>query len=708
MTGLPAGVAVAVEFVSGTWTDVTADVESYTYSVGRSSPFSAPQPSVLTVVLDNISGRYTPGRQMQSDGVTVNPNYPNVTTGKRVRVTWTAGTRYIGFATRWAPILDNGVTPRVTLAAIDRSDSWGRVTLDTPIAQEVRYAATPAYYWPCTDDSSAVTANDEIQNKDLVRVGTGPAPVFGSNGPGSGDGGGVAFAPSSATVGQFLEIAGLPPMKIGTIELWVNPGTSLPAWAVTNNAVNVAGWDDANGNCQGVFSIDQNGIPSVQTNASTGIFGGGGPTSILDGQWHLFTMTDDGSTLTFYVDGNFAFNMADTQAAKATLYSIGDAGGPFMSGSRFRGNLGQFVVYPTALTSMQVGAHFNAGRGFVGETVDARIARWLQYAGTPALEISLDQSAVKLNSHDQGGRTVAELVQQLVQDTESGGAALYVTEGLSWFRNRSFRASQTTPTLTIDIPSDGTIDGVQPSLDTDALVNQVRVTRHAASGDLATTVSNDPVSIAANQLRPGSDMTSYAQDNRDRGNVGAWVVAEQSQPSIRFPKIDVDVFTSATSTLLTQLNAVELGSRVRVTGIEPRVYPTTQADGIVEGYTETARIGQCVVSFDLSPADTPAYGVFDDSGRTRWQLDSTTLSGAISAAAGSIVVATSGQPLDTAAGSYPLDIQIDAEVLTVTTAPASGTSPQTLTVLRGQKGTTAAPHANNAAVSIYPLVTWGL
>jgi len=60
------------------------------------------------------------------------------------------------------------------------------------------------------------------------------------------------------------------------------------------------------------------------------------------------------------------------------------------------------------------------------------------------------------------------------------------------------------------------------------------------------------------------------------------------------------------------------------------------------------------------------------------------------------------------ATAYPLKIIVGAEIMTVTAAPASAVTPQTLTVTRGVLGTTAAAQVVGTAVQVYQPVTYAL
>lgn len=102
---------VEVEFVPGTWTDVTADVVgeaagSIRWRGGRATRYDEVSPSTLTVPLRNADGRFTPGK-------TTSVHYPNVLRGKRIRWSYTppGGSlrpQFAGYITRWAVVIPDG------------------------------------------------------------------------------------------------------------------------------------------------------------------------------------------------------------------------------------------------------------------------------------------------------------------------------------------------------------------------------------------------------------------------------------------------------------------------------------------------------------------------------------------------------------------------------------------------------------------------
>jgi hypothetical protein len=107
------------------------------------------------------------------------------------------------------------------------------------------------------------------------------------------------------------------------------------------------------------------------------------------------------------------------------------------------------------------------------------------------------------------------------------------------------------------------------------------------------------------------------------------------------------------------------------------------------GFTETLNIDGYTFDIDLVAADAPSAGAF---GSDRF------VSTAILSLDVTISVNSPSMPFTTNSNFYPMNIQIDNEILTITGAPVSTAQPQSLSVTRAVSGTAAAAHALNAVV----------
>jgi hypothetical protein len=148
---------------------------------------------------------------------------------------------------------------------------------------------------------------------------------------------------------------------------------------------------------------------------------------------------------------------------------------------------------------------------------------------------------------------------------------------------------------------------------------------------------------------------------------------------------------------------LKIGDRVRLTNLISTQFGRTYLDTYVQGWSESLNAQGYTFTFDLDAADVPSEAKFDDATYGRFAAGDgvLTLTSTIADSDVSISVTSTGLPLTVLAGSYPLDLDLNGERITVASAPASATSPQTLTVTRGVAPSIARAHTAGAAVEVY-------
>lgn len=708
--GMPPGSKVEIEFTPGVWTDVTTDVERDPFTIrrGRTSEFSDAQTGTLDGLrLNNTTGKYSPLSQVLSDG-TPNPYYPNILPRKRIRYSNTAaGPRFVGFIKSWPPFVDTNGFSWVTITATDRLDQGNRVFLKSPITQEVS-TSQPLWSWALTDAVDSSSGVEASGKSPIPIVNLSQAPlVFGDNGPGYGDGTGVKFAPTAVVNGgQYLYQRFIPATVLTSwsFEIWVNPGTSRPAWT----SEEFLGFSDREAGSRTVMAHlgILSGVPYFI--GDYGFLFYFGPTSIADGKWHHIVLTG-GGTNGFYVDGALVATHSLYSFPLAWM-SVGAWGPPAQFPELYyRGNVGHVQVYDRELSSAEVAVHWSATTGYSGDRTDQRIARWLATAGLTSADWALDAGKCVVGTYPQAGKSIVAACQDMAT-SEGGGAAFYVDmSGACKFVNRWFRKPGD-PSMTVDAEAD--LDGTAyvPSFDELNLTNQVTVTRSGESGVLSTQTDNDLTSQTLYGLSSGT-VDTFTVDDRDALALAQSQVAALSYPGFRLSQVVVDLLTATTAGLYTAITGTRIGSRIRVTNLPKARGPATQVDLIVEGWTETIGTDQYSIAFDTSPADCPPRGVYDDTTWGRYQASGQTLNASLTSSATTVVIATgAGLPtFTTVSARYPLSIQIGAEVMTLTSAPGGATSPQTFTgVTRAVAGTTAAAQSSGAGVQLWPAVTYTL
>lgn len=724
--GWPSNLKFFIEFTAGTWTDVTRDVDlsqAVTIRYGRTGPTTPAQPAQMSLRLSNPKGNYTPGRQVLADGVTAHPYYPNIAPMKRIKVSWNISSteypRFIGYIKGWPPTVDNGVRPYVDIAATCIMDRLSRVSLQSTILQEITGDA-PSALWPLTDSVGSITAL-EISGNNLPALtvgssGAGTPLAFGEVGPGFGDGTGVQFSPATINDGQYLQSTAswLPTFTTTTkysIEFWFQattpPAATQALWS----------WTDGQGNLGDAITIGTGGSIVYFTNTTGGI---GNATNFADGAWHHVVATYSASagstTLILYVDGvqtGTTSVTATSAGVQAIVMTVGQVSPLRFASSLFVGHIGYVSVYTTALSSTRVAAHAAAGDGYFGDTTGQRIQRVLTFAGLTSAVWNLDTGKALVNTYPQQGKYVLDYAQDMAV-TEGGGAVFYTTpDGKARFADRTFR-KPAAPVLTIDATKDMSYNGYAPSYDSMILQNQATVYRSSESGTDTTQIATNQTSLDADYDLFSEPLTTYTTTDVDALNNGQDIVASNGLPGFRFPLIPVNLLT-AVNNLYVAVASVQIGSRIRLSGIPAGITPATQADAIVEGWTETIQGGaQSVYSivFDTSPADNPARGIYDDTTYGRYGPGGTaTLTSNITSSATSLSITTaSGNPaFTTVSARYPLQIQIGQEVIKLNSAPSGSSSPQSFTgVSRAQAGTPAAAQTSGTTIKLFPTATYAL
>ena len=702
--GRPAGEKVEIELTANVWTDASADDETLTIRRGRTSEFSPPTVGEMTgLQLKNTNGQWSPLSQVLVDG-TPNTNYPNIVPRKRIRYSNTpAGVRGIGYIKGWPPFTDADGTKWVSITATDRLDRLSRVTLKSPIEQEIAQDPTVAAY-PLTDAVGSTTAASGVNNLPAMTLtGTGSAVVFGDNGPGVGDGTGAKFAAGqylAAPIGAWKARNSVP--NAFTYEIWVNtttvPGVGAKMAALSDELGQVEMYVDHSG-----FAVFFDDFGIYQ-----------GTSRVNDGAWHhlcaTYTKAAGLGNRKLYVDGVLQYTNSALAANGSVLYSTLRLGTPWpasvdSAGVGFTGNLGRFAAYDVELSATRIAAHAAATTGYSGDTSGQRIARWLAAGGLTSADWNLDTGKAIVGSYPQAGKDVVSACQDMAT-TEGGGAVFYVgADGKARFADRTYRKPGA-PVMTIDAEADLDATSYAPSYDELTLITQCTASRAAASGTLTTQTYAPTTTLEVTT----DQVTSYATTDQDVLNLAQSRVAANITPGFRLPQVAVDL-VHAQNNLYASLANVQIGSRIRVTNLPLTVAPATQVDLIVEGWTETIGPDTYRVVFDTSPADIPARGVWDDTSYGRWQCSGQTLSSSITNSGTTIVIATTaGLPTFTTVGArYPLKIQIGQEVITLNTAPGGAASPQTFTgVTRGVNGTTAAAQTAGSTIALAPAATWAL
>lgn len=576
---------------SRVWTDVSAYVELdrlIEIGRGRADERSTADPNWLNLALDNRDGRFTPG-------LASSPYYPNVKLYRPIRVTATppggvASVRFLGYVTEWPTTWDDGTdaTAYTRLKALSRLSRLGNTTNLRSILEQEILADGPYGYYTLGDSSKSTTASDSSGNgrPALRTTGTGTAFTFGqANGP-AGDG---------LTAAQFaggLYLAGaVPSLGLQTFECWVlRNGTSGGPQTVSSN------------NVIGDLLI---------------MFGGGtmvwrtslvlqSVTNCADGRWHHVAVTDDGVTLTMYIDGVLEDSRASIGIATIDQLAVG---GTTASGSfNFQGSVAHVAISPAVLSATRIAAR---AATLQPETTAARLTRLAGYAGIPAAEVDAGGAATLVGTQATSDRKVLQAMRD-VEESEAG-VLFDARDGTLTLHPRSKRYAATVG-LTLDMATQQVGYDYEAGFDPTLLINDAEIAGPTVAARVV-----DTVSVGDYGQADGSGSTLATNDDEPLMLAG-WRVNPNSQPRGRVPKLTVDVLTCGVSP--GTIAAVDVGTLIQLNG-QPSQAAAASRQVFAEGYEETFGPESWVMQFNATPAEPSAVWQLDSA--TRSQLGTSTL-----------------------------------------------------------------------------------
>lgn len=724
-----AGGKLEIEFTSGVWTDVTAYVQlPVTSGFGIENWDDDGQPGTIGFTLENYDGRFTPDNPLS-------PYWPNIIEGVRCR--WTINHASVDYPRgrfyikSWTlNTADRAILSTVTVAGTDKMGSLSRRTMDSDLVE--RYRFTTAFNSPNATWMNAWPMITSGRPRKPASVGypeRQPAVVLD---PANGRGGAAYVDPTPLSVEGAVELT--PNTNLGPVLMLptqatpANPTRSFTFWfrLTTNSeapiddfAVLAAGWS-ADNQCVFRIAVSNTGVGSGQQlevhwniNPITGI-----ATAVTidsapnDGAWHSVYVQD-------YTPGTNAaiFYDSGTGGADAGIYSflLTDVTnfviGGYVSPASNRVLKPRSVPMTVAGIMCSDGIANNLEKYARGDAIAAANTRFLSdyrnwglftgtYTGlTGARNVILTSSI---------GRAITDAVQELARTVSGLAWVRYADDTVELIDGTSMRPTAVTLTLTI-----GADDDLEPGQvwRRGALENPTRQTVSSPAGD-GTYISTE---AELRERRDGSDISAATATAADSKALAAWYVRRGNR--LRLSQFGVDVTTSVQDLWTFVLTQLRPGVRIRVTGLEPTQIGYTYRDVHVIGWSESwdeletdagVLEQSCRITFNTVPADTPAEIVFDDTTQGRFDFDLQSATGSTLTSSGtSLTITSTGPALATSGAEYPLYLNLDGETVQVTAAPASGTSPQTMTIVRGALGTVARAHTSGYNVQVYPQAGYG-
>jgi len=677
-TGLPDSTTIEIEFTDSVWTDVTSLVNvgagSITRKVGRSTQLDTISAGSLSFTLDNPAGTFTPDNPLST-------YYPNVVEGKRVRWKVTEAsvtyTRFTGYITQWVPDIDGASASVVNVNATDALGHLSTRQVWGLPETEIRYDSPLVYY--TLDHPGDLTTDPFYSAVGGASLRYQKTPVDGSLNLNNGVG--APYDPYTCptwTRGPFGSNPYLYADNVlqndltnYTVELLVTP---------------VAG-TYSGGNYTllefGVFIITYSTITGVNIDVTNGAVNSLSTLSVdlLDGDQHLITFTSGGGSSYLYIDG--------VSYDSSTSFPTIPKKSRLVVGQYYDGEISHVGVYPAVWGASQPNQHAIAVDAYYGETIKVSldaVARWSgvsithEGAGSPQLVDAIDTTDKKA-------------LDALALLSSGDGGVLY-DNGSGLYARIGSQLKSSTVELSLDVEAD--------------LNGSVTLTRSITEDTAGATVSSYSQSATYVDAEQAAAIGTYA--SADAPNlalteleaIASNIVAVANNKRLSAGQASFDLANANTDKYADTLT-LKIGDRVRLTNLISTQFGRTYLDTYVQGWSESLNAAGYVFTFDLDAADVPSEAKLDDATYGRFAVGDglLTLTSTIADSAVSISVTSTGLPLTVLAGSYPLDLDLNGERITVATAPVSATSPQTLTVTRGVAPSIARAHTAGAAVEVY-------
>jgi hypothetical protein len=610
MGGLP---TLLVELDDGTGTfphDITAYVDlSQDWSVnrGRADNFDSIDPSSLTISMKNNQGHFTLG----------SPTF-GIFVDQMIRVTETLGAttspRFTGYVQNWPTSWDSPIGNRstTTITAVDRLARLERRRLRAMLEQEILLDSPLAYY-TLGEPEGAVAGGDTSGKSQpaLGIVGSGTPLAFGADGGPVNSGSAVQFNGGTYLSGSINAAGATGNCLI--LECWFSCSAAPTA---PHSEVLVRAYGADGTTLLADLNIDYTGELNwyVPGGVPSGFFAAS--PLVTDGrQHHAVLIRTGGGSFYGYLDGVLKGGYNPGWAAPYSPASI-DVGGD-RTGAHPNSNVtvSHVAVYndnqATGISTFPHAVdHYAAGTGFAGEATDTRVGRLAFYANIAPADTDLETGTADLAVQATVGASVMDALNDAV--TTEGGALFVAGDGKLTLQNRTHRVHAATSTPTVALVTEDTNPGdLTWSGDKNYLINYVEGSRP----DGATQVVQDDASIGQFEQYPSS-VSLLVQTDAEVLAAAQWQVYAYAEPKPRLTSVTIDLLTLADGAKREAILALELGSRITISGF-PSQSPVATADLIVEGSQESQSIDSWSITFNTVSAETfrawviedPVYGV---------------------------------------------------------------------------------------------------
>lgn len=712
-----------ISFDGTNWVDMTSRLANVDVTIrqGRATAFSAISPGVLTLSFTNDDGDLTPDNPLSS-------HYPNVTEGKQIRVKLVHATgtytRFWGTITSWEPSFptDGTVGGQVAVSAIDNLGILARQKSMSAWAAAARYysagAAGGVHWdaWRISGDGFATgafvniaTDGGTLATATVVHPSSPASGGVGSLSYGTADGlsieGSILFAPAVSHYCDTVKIqtsagavrafdvwirlpgytqttAGVPQYDV--VRFYNAVGASLGAMRITYNAgEDDLGWFDATGTFVG---------PALAFNTPTA-------------RWVLLTMrtkTATPTTTDVTWDGGGTTNLAFDLRLVDSIW-LGGVGT----------NVPAMEIAGPVLSASELGTTSSPPDGVISTTKTVQDAANLLAWITP-------KAVATAAGGDYTGNACVGVWHDIDFATIATDLTRAAGNGFPWARSRDSTVYLVsgdltyprTPVLTID--ADGDLIGA-PTLRRAIEDRPTRVRVTFPTGEVSVVDAGAEV-LSGGAVREDTINAQTADASTAQLAGSAYLSTVNQGLRVTNLTLDLESPSSGVDPVPTvfdessTLGGLYPTQRLRLT-LPSATFGVTYKDVHVQGWTETySPYQRAQIAFDLTP-EGPNRGIFDDATRDKFGADGAlTVTGGTavgSTSNGTLVITSTGTTLTTTSSAYPMDLDWNGERVTITSAPAGSTSPQTVTTSsRGVAPSVARSHAAGETVDVWHPAAW--
>lgn len=289
-----------------------------------------------------------------------------------------------------------------------------------------------------------------------------------------------------------------------------------------------------------------------------------------------------------------------------------------------------------------------------------------------------------------GDQLNKDLIALLQEAADTDGGILFEPRDLLGFTYRARTSMYNQAAAVVLDCGDRQITGDLTPVDDDrATVNALSVKREGGSS-VHVEETSGPLSTAeppAGVGRYSGEVTVSLERDEYLLDQATWRLHLGTVDEPRFPTLTLNLrSTGITDELYDQILGLDVGDRLVLTNL-PEGLPIGDVSMLVQGYTESMRLMQHEIEFNLAPESPWHVATVETEGYDRIDTGGSALASDAGSSDTALSVASDGAPWTTDPDDLPFDVLIAGERVTVT-AVTGASSPQTFTVVRGVNGVT--------------------